>query len=127
MQLSQGGLLALLQRNLIEVRFKRRTLKAGWPPYRRMVCTNDFGLLNSDFGRQVLHYIPPVRPPKYNWAAKGLVCTWDIFWQNFRMISTETHDVVLVIPTQPFEQFREYFVQYLYPLTQLEKVDIMKK
>lgn len=127
MQLSQDGLRMLLARNVVEVRFRRRGFKPNWPMYRRMICTNDFKLLTSDFGRQVLHFSPPSGSADYNWISKKLVCTWDIFWQEFRMISVESHDVVMVFPTTPFDKFKEYFFQFLYPLSGLEKIDIMKK
>lgn len=127
MKLSQGGLLTLLQNNVIELRFRRRRPKPGWNSYRRMLCTNDFQLLNSVPGKIALHFKPPTGPPPYPWRIKNLVCTWDLFWQEWRMVSVETHDVVTVIPTKPPEQFWSYFNIYLESMSPSDKVAFMNK
>ena len=127
MKLSQGGLLTLLQSNVIELRFQRRRPKLGWNTYRRMLCTNDFQILNSVPGKIALHFKPPTHPPPYPWRVKNLVCSWDLFWAEWRMISCETADVITVISTKPPEQFWGYFNIYLQNMNAQQKIEFMNR
>lgn len=127
MKLAQGGLFALLQNNVVELRFKRRRPKANWNIYRRMLCTNDFQLLNSVPGKIALHFKPPTHPPPYPWRVKNLVCTWDLFWQEWRMVSLEFCDIITAIPSKPPQQFWGYFNIYLQSLSPSEKIAFMNK
>lgn len=127
MRLSQGGLLALLQQNVVELRFHRRRIKTGWSDYRRMLCTNDAQILNSSPGQIALHFKPPVRPPPYPWIVKNLVCGFDLFWQEWRMIPCESVDVITVIPTRPPDKFWGYFNVYLQGLSPSDKISFMNK
>jgi hypothetical protein len=127
MKLAQGGLFALLQNNVVELRFKRRREKPGWAAYRRMLCTNDVQILSSVPGRIALHFKTPHFPPPYPWRIKNLVCTWDLFWQDWRMVSLETCDIITVIPTKPPDKFWGYFNLYLQSMSPSDKVAFMNK
>lgn len=125
MRVSQGQLLALLENNVLELRFYRRNSKPGWNPARRMLVTNDRQILNSAPGRIALHFKPPTRTPAYNWRVKNLACGWDLLWQEYRMIPAESCDVIRIMPTQPEEEFWNYFNLYLQAMSPSEKVQFM--
>lgn len=125
MRVSQGQLLALLQNNVLELRFYRRNVKLGWNLTRRMLVTNDYQILNSAPGKLALHFKPPTHAPAYNWRVKNLACAWDLFWQDYRMIPVETCDVITIIPTKPPEKFWNYFNLYLQAMSPQDKVEFM--
>ena len=83
MRVSQVQLLALLESNVLELRFFRRHSKPGWNDARRMLVTNDKLILNSAPGQLALHFKPPTHAPAYNWRVKNLACAWDLFWQDY--------------------------------------------
>lgn len=126
MAISVGGLMSLCDRNVVELKFKRRT-KGIVPPTRRMFCTRNGTLLNSVFGKEVLNFKKPKYPPPYNAAAKGLVTVWDILLQDHRNVSTETCEVIAVVPLVPLKAFIEYFDKAIRPMTTDQKRRFMKK
>lgn len=126
MHLTQLSLLQLLQHNVVELKFNRRRVKEAFPQSRRMLCTNDTKILNSAPGQLALHFKSPTHPPKYNWIQYNLVCTWDLFWADWRMVSCESCDVVRVFPTAPEIEFWNYFNLYLQTLSPQQKLDFMK-
>jgi len=124
MRLSRAGLQALLSQNAVELGFTRRHKKQGWPMGRRMLCTLDRNLLLSLPGRTAFNFRPPVHPPPYPADAYGLVCVFDIFWQDWRMIPLETMNIISVIPTHTKkhqEAFWAYFVEFLGKLSSAQK------
>lgn len=125
MRVSQGQLLALMQNNVLELRFFRRHPKQGWNDTRRMLVTNDKLILNSAPGKLALHFTPPTHAPAYNWAMRNLACGWDLLWQAYRMIPVESCDVVTIIPTKPVEKFWGYFNLYLQAMSPSDKVQFM--
>jgi len=125
MRVSQGQLLALLETNVLELRFYRRNPKPGWSSTRRMLATNDKNILNSAPGKMALHFESPTRSPEYNWRTRNLACAWDLFWQQYRMVPAESCDIVTIIPTEPEEQFWNYFNLYLQAMSPSEKVQFM--
>jgi hypothetical protein len=127
MRVSQGQLLALLERNVLELRFFRRHAKPGWNNTRRMLVTNDRTILASAPGRLALHFKPPTHPPAYNWATRNLACGYCLFWQEYRMIPVESCDVVTVIPTIPEEKFWNYFNLYLQAMSPSDKIQFMNE
>ena len=127
MYLTQLNLLQLFQHNVVEIKFNRRRLKANFPFSRRMLCTNDTLILNSAPGQIALHFKPPHTSPKYNWIQYNLVCTWDLFWADWRMVPCESCDVVRVFPTKPAEEFWNYFNLYLQSLSPQQKLDFMRQ
>ena len=127
MRIGIGALTLLLQNSVVEVRFRRRIEKAGYQDYRRMLCTNDRLLLNSQLGRNILNYNPPRDGGlKYNPAAKNLIPVWDVFMQNFRAINCNDVDVVAVIKTSPdATEFWKYFNENLIPMSSDQKAAFM--
>lgn len=122
MHLGRGGLQILLNTHAVELRFKRRIQLAGFNSYRRMFCTNDQRLLQSEPGKRVLNYEPPTgRGLKYSPAAKNLVVTWDIFMQAWRMINCNDVDVISVIKTTPPDDFWKYFYNQLNDMSSVHK------
>lgn len=109
MYLSAGGLMQLLAKNVVELRFKRKHKKQGFNEQRRMLCTNDRNLLNSDAGKRILHFVQPTHPKSYNPLAKNLVVAYDIFMQQYRTIDARTCDVIAVISTDPPTEWWTYF------------------
>ena len=102
----------------------RRRLKPGSPPTRRMLCTSDLSLLNSPRGRIALNFRPAYQNQKYNLVQKDLVLAWDIFMQDYRLISMNACELVSVIPNAGFWKF---FNERLALLSTKEKIDFMNK
>lgn len=114
----------LLLQNVVELKFTRRRPKPGAPSFRRMLATNNYGLLNSIQGRTGLNYRPPTHQPDYQPNLKGLIVTWDIFMQDYRQIPVAATDVISVIPAN--EEFWEYFNSKLAFMSPKEKFDFMR-
>ena len=124
MRISLGALNGVLQRSVAEIKFERRRMKPGHPPFRRMLCTNDTRLLESARGRTSLNYRPSNRPvKKYNPASKNLLITWDIFMQDYRNITVDNCELVSVIPTD--DRFWAYFSDQLIGMSAKDKERFM--
>lgn len=123
MRVSRTGLQQLLLNGAVELKFNRRHLKQGWPLRRRMLCSLDVKLLNGTQGRYALNFQPAKQQPAYDPNAHNLVCAWDIFMQDWRMIPVETVDVVRVIERKDFWPF---FNDVLAPMGAAEKERFMK-
>ena len=127
MRVSQSALTKLLEKNAVELRFSRRRPIAGSPPTRRMLATNDGMILNSAAGKTALNFRPASGRLKFNPTQKGLVLTWDIFMQDYRLVPAESVDVVSVIPTTPPEEFWKYFSEVLSRMSGTDKEQFMDK
>ena len=128
MKVTRIALEAMLNKNVVELRFSRRHLKPGWKQYRRMLCTNNTQLLYSAPGRIALNYQPPSRSPPFVPAHYNLVNTWDIFWQDYRNISCDAVDVVTMIPLtneEEADKFWNYFNLYLESMSPQQKMNFM--
>lgn len=124
MKVALPTLKALLERNVVELKYTRRVMKPDRPPTRRMLCTNNKQLLRSDPGRKLLNYSDPVKAnPQYNPRVHNLVIAWDILVQDFRCISVDNCDVVSMIEDQ--EDFWKYYNEVLYPMTPKQKTAFM--
>jgi hypothetical protein len=127
MQLSQSGLRQLLVNAIIEVRFKRRHLKEGAGPWRRMLCTNNIRVLKSLPGRMSLlyknpkgHHLP-YSPQVYN-----LVVAWDILQIDYRQISLDDYDIVTIIPTRNQQELDKWWVYFNEQLLHMSPEDKLK-
>ena len=128
MRLGRAALAQLLMTNVVELRFRRRIEKAGFGDYRRMLCTNDKGLLMSQLGRNILNFEPATKQPKFNPAQKNLVITWDIFMQNYRCVNCNDVEVIAVINTSPDPKaWWQYFNESLLPMPAGQKAAFMNK
>jgi len=125
MHLSATGLMQLLQKNVVELRFRRRHPKHGFKDLRRMLCTNDSTLLNSPAGKHIFHYEPPTHSRKYNPLAKNLVMTFDVFMQQYRMVNVQSCDIIAVISTDPPDKWWEYFNKRVLSMSAGQKLIFM--
>lgn len=107
MKIALPTLKALLQTNVLEIKFTRRRPKPGAPPTRRMLCTNSDMILKTVPGREALHFRNTYKPPKYNPVTKNLILAWDIFKQDYRMINCDNVALISQIPAN--EEFWQYF------------------
>ncbi len=112
----------LLRVKVLDVRFTRRLGKDNHPGTRRMLCTKSLEILNSNNGRLILNYKPPTQPPKYNPLQENLVCVWDIFMQDYRMVPVESCNVIEAF--EP-EQFWEKFNTQYRTMSQRDKTAYM--
>ena len=122
MKITLLNLKNLLSQNVCEVVFLRRRPKADKPPFRRMLCTLDDNILNSTNGRLSLNYRSPGGPSKYNPESKNLLLVWDIFMQDWRMVSMDDCDLVNTIPEA---EFWNYFNTTLLKMSPNQKLTYM--
>ncbi len=124
MRLSQGGLIELLNSNAVELKFNRRRPLVN-STQRRMLCTNDTNLHMSPQGKIALNWHQAPGSLKFDPSKKGLVMTWDIFMQGYRLIPSESVDVISVIKTTPPEDFWNYFNNVLSKMSASDKQQFM--
>jgi len=128
MNLTSTELRVLVANSVVEVKFRRRKQKPGYSIDRRMLCTNNWALLTSMPGRIALNFKPPTHPPPYNAKAKGLVTTWDLFWQQYRNISLDNYVVISAMPVQTEEdrtKFWAFFNAVLQDMSGQQKIGYM--
>lgn len=126
MNLSSGGLIQLLNSNAVELKFNRRRPLAN-STTRRMLATNDTTLLMSPQGKIALNWHEAPGNLKFDPSKKGLVMTWDIFMQEYRLIPTESVDVVSIIKTTPPDEFWIYFNTVLAKMSASDKQNFMRQ
>lgn len=127
MKLSLTGLLQLCKENLVELKFDRRR-PFGYPfPHRRMLCTLDPVILNSELGLKILNFKEPFTSPPYDAKSKNLLTVWDIIMQDWRNIPVENTNVIATVPTKPPEKFWEYFDKVISKMTQKQKANFINK
>jgi len=102
----------------------RRRPKKGAPPTRRMLCTSDMKLLTSPQGRIALNFRAAYKMQKYDLNQKDLVLAWDIFMQDYRLISMNACELISTIPTVGFWKF---FNTRLALMTTRTKIDFMNR
>lgn len=125
MKASLATLKKLLLNNVAEIKFVRRLAKPGFPPTRRMLCTNSLKLLNSPEGRLALNYRKAYHTPKYRPELYDLLVTWDIIMQDYRQINLYACDIIQVIPAN--KQFWKFFNEKLALLTPKQKIVFMQQ
>jgi len=100
----------------------RRRPRPGRSPARRMLCTLDDRILNSENGRLALNYRGAGGVLPYETESKNLLPVWDIFMQDWRMVSMDNCDVVNTIKEQ---DFWNYFNGTLLKMSQTDKMRYM--
>lgn len=123
MKASYGKIFQTLLNNVAEVKFIRKRPVAGLPPIRRMLATNNMGVLGSANGKIVLNYRTPTNLPHYNPAAANVIITWDILMQDFRTINAADCDIVKTYA--PNEEFWKYFNENIFPMSVQQKQAFM--
>lgn len=122
MKVGASTLRVLLENNVVEIKFKRRRVKPGAPPTRRMLCTNSPVILQSEAGRATLNYKQSTGGLKFSPPSKNLVIAWDIFKQDYRAISVDNCELISQIPVSgDGREFWEYFNEKIYPMTPAQK------
>lgn len=104
-----SSLASTLANSVVELKFSRRRPKQNISTARRMLCTLDFNLLNSEKGLKVLNFKTPKSSSSYNTQNKGLIVVWDILKQDWRTVNTESCQIISTISTNPPDSFWEYF------------------
>jgi hypothetical protein len=122
MKIGASTLRVLLENNVLEIKFKRRRSKPGSPTTRRMLCTNCPVILQSDAGRETLHYEQSNQTLSYNPAAKNIVIAWDLFKQDYRAISVDNCELISQMPVSgDGTDFWQYFNETIYPMSSQQK------
>ena len=119
--IAYSSLLSTLGSNVLELKFNRRRPRKNVSSSRRMLCTLDYGLLNSEKGLSVLHFKSPTNTSSYNTKEHGLVVAWDILLQDWRTINTESCNIITTIPSSPQDEFWEYFNNIILPMSPAQK------
>ena len=119
MKVALPTLKALLEKNVLEIKFTRRRTKPGAPATRRMLCTNSAEILKTVPSRDSLNFRATYTPPKYNPSTKNLILAWDIFKQDYRMINCDNVALISQIPAN--QEFWEYFNNTLRTMTPEQK------
>ena len=128
MKLSLNGLKQLCENNLVELKFRKRTQAAGKiNNHRRMLCTLDPTILDSQLGIEILNFKKPTMSPPYSASSKNLLTVWDIFMQNWRNIPIESVDVISTVPTKPAENFWKYFDKVIRKMSPRQKINFINK
>lgn len=123
MLITQPSLNAVLKSNVCELRFLRRVVKPGRPPFRRMIATNANNLLLGIDGRLTLNFAPAKGGPKYNHSQKNVVVAWDVLMQDFRTINCQSCNLIKTVPAN--EEFWKFFREELLPMTPAQKMMFM--
>jgi hypothetical protein len=126
MAVSYSSLKKICKQNVVELKFIRRN-KLRLPLTRRMLCTLDEKLLNSDLGKQILNFKPPRYSPPYSAESKGLLTVWDILMQDWRSIPVDACEVVMAIPTKIQKDFWDYFDKTIRKMSGNKKATFMNK
>ena len=114
-------LLSTLGSNVVELKFNRRRPQKGLSATRRMICTLDYNLLNSEKGASVLNFKAPKTSSSYNTKERGLVTVWDILMQDWRTVNTESCNILKTIPTSPETDFWKYFNEVILTMSGAQK------
>jgi hypothetical protein len=126
-KLTLNGLKSLCETHLVELKFIRRNKTSSNIPTRRMICTRDMRILNSEIGKMTFNFTVPSKAAAYNTTSKNLLTVFDIIFQDWRNIPVENTMVVMAVPTNPQKPFWEYFDKVLRNMTKKEKQNFIIK
>lgn len=123
MLVTRPTLESLLLRNVLDLRFVRRSPAPGRPPTRRMLCTKSYDLLGSTNGRIVLNYRPPKSGKQIIESKENACVVWDILMQDYRIVSADEVNVIREIPAN--DEFWKYFNKNILPMSAEQKLTYM--
>lgn len=127
MGLSTSGLRQLLESNVVELKFQRRNPSPGRALSRRMLCSLNLNILNSDIGQKIFNFKPPSGRKAYSFESYNLISVFDMFMQDWRAIPAESVNIIQVIPCDPPLKFWEYFDEILSKMSAQQKAQFMDK
>lgn len=127
MGLSPNGLRQLLSSGVAEIKFVRRHNSPGRPGTRRMLASLNRAILDTENGRSILNFKPPVYPAAYNANNYNLVIVFDLFMQDWRAIPADTVEIIKMLPSNSPEEFWKYFNEVLIKMSASQKADFMDK
>lgn len=118
---SASQLASALSTHAVELVFKRRIMPpskakfgVAYTSTRRMFATNCKPFLNSSLGSKIFEYndAKPSRVMfegglRYDPRQRGLVCAFDLFWLEYRMISAESCGIVTMEESEFSKQILE--------------------
>jgi hypothetical protein len=125
--LSTSGLRQLLEGNVVELKFQRRNPSPGRSPSRRMLCSLNLNILNSEIGQRIFNFKPPSGRKPYSFESYNLISAFDMFMQDWRAIPAESVNIIQVIPCDPPLKFWEYFDEVLSKMSAQQKAQFMDK
>lgn len=124
-----SSLQGIIGKNVVELDFVRRHPKMGWANIRGMFGTTNPGLLNSDFGFQVIHFKPPKGVGMgYDYKKYNLCVIFDIFRQEYRVFGAEQvniHRTWSLDTPEEVETFTNYFYDYILAMSDNDKLKFM--
>jgi len=123
--LSSSGLASLLQANVVELKFVRKHPIKNRPTTRRMIASLNSSILDSDLGRTILNFKPPIGTPPYTASNYNLLVVFDLFMQDWRAIPIDKTEVIRVLPSDPVSDFWEYFSVSLAKMSSSQKAAFM--
>lgn len=121
---------SILKNNIVEFKWVRRNPKTGAAITRRALGTNNYKVLNSEFGYKVLNFKPPTQPNVINQTAYNLVTYWDIFRQEYRNSACESLYMIKIIPITNDDEINKWWIFFrdtLRDMTPQQKIQFMDK
>ena len=126
MATSVTALKSICDNNIVELKFSRRN-KLKIPPSRRMLCTLDFTVLDTEQGKKLLGFKKPRNYPVYNAASKNLLVVWDLIMQDWRSVPVESCIIIAFLSTKPATRFWNYYNRILSKMPSRQKSEFMDK
>lgn len=118
---------SIIGKNVVELDFVRRHPKLGWSNIRGMFGTTNPGLLNGEFGFQVIHFKPPKGVGMgYDYKACGLCVIFDIFRQEYRVFGAEQVNIHKVWPLSTEEETEEFYKYFYDAILNMSNTDKLK-
>lgn len=130
MAISRSIFDGILKNNIVEFKWVRRNTKTGASITRRALGTNNYQVLNSEFGYKILKFKPPTQPNPINQQAHNLVTYWDMFRQEYRNSACESLVMVKIIPVTNEKQINKwwiYFRDVIRDMSPIQKIQFMDK
>jgi hypothetical protein len=122
--ISYDALFRRLRKSVCIVRFKRRHPKPGFSNYRRMVCTLNVEILNTEPWKKVLRYKQPKGYPKYKPREKNLIIVYDILKRDFRCINCDNVKLLEEVPAD-WGTWEQFWFNHIARLRAAEKEEYM--